>query len=74
MAELAHDYFAAAELYGGDLTAKAKENKEQLYKPLHNNSLIGIEKVMKRAQAILDKYPDAVASTSQKKTELSEVG
>ena len=76
LAELAHDYFAAAELYGGDpgLTQKAKEYKEQLYKPLHNNSLIGIEKVMRRAQAILDKYPDAVASTSQKKTELSEVG
>ncbi len=76
LAELAHDYFAAAELYGGDpgLTQKAKEYKEQLYKPLHNNSLIGIEKVMKRAQAILDKYSNAVASTSQKKTELSEVG
>ena len=71
--ELAHDYFAAAELFGGDLTEKSKDYKEQLYKPLHNNSLIGIEKVMRRAQAIIDKYADPVASTSQKKTELSEV-
>jgi len=54
--ETAHDFFAAAEIFGGDLTEKAKEYKEQLYKPLHNNTLIGIEKVHKRAQAIIDRY------------------
>lgn len=66
--ENAHDYFAAAEIFGGDLTEKSKEYKEQLYKPLHNDSLVGIDKVMKRAQVIIDKYSD------QKKTELSELG
>lgn len=71
---LAHDFFAAAELFGGELTQKAKEYKEQLYKPLHYNSLVGIEKVHKRAQEILDRYPDPRGtSTTQKKTELSEV-
>ncbi|MEJ2112089.1 MAG: hypothetical protein P8Z37_19725, partial [Acidobacteriota bacterium] len=49
--EKAHDYFAAAEILGGNITAQAKEHKEQLYKALHNDTLIGIEKVHKRAQA-----------------------
>jgi len=69
--EEAHDYFAAAEMMGGPLTKLAKENKEKLYKPLHNNTLIGIEKVHKRAQAILDSYPDS--NGAQKKTELSKL-
>ena len=59
--EMAHDWFAAAEMMGGALTQKAKEDKEKLYKPLHNNTLIGIDKVHKRAQAILDHYPDPVS-------------
>ncbi len=56
LVEMAHDYFAATEMFGGDLTQKAKDYKEQLYRPLHNNTLIGIEKVHKRAQKILDRY------------------
>ncbi|MBN2319228.1 MAG: hypothetical protein JXR49_09130 [Acidobacteria bacterium] len=67
VAELAADYFAAAEIFGGEYTQRAKEYKEQLYKPLHNNSLFAIEKVDKRGQAIIDKY------SGQKKTELTEV-
>jgi tetratricopeptide (TPR) repeat protein len=59
--ETAHDYFSAAELMGGEYTEKAKDYKEQLYKEAHNNTLIGIEKVHKRAQALIDSYsaPDA---------------
>ena len=67
--EKAHDYFAAAELMGGEFTEKAKEYKEKLYKELHNQTLIGIEKVHKRAQAILDSY----SVESEKKTELSSL-
>jgi len=65
--ELAHDFFAAAEDYGGDteLTEKAREYKEQLYKPLHNNSLFAIEKVHKRAKAIIEKYCPGHVSKSQ---------
>jgi len=59
--EMAHDYFSAAELMGGEYTEKAKDYKEQLYKESHNNTLIGIEKVHKRAQALIVSYsaPDA---------------
>lgn len=68
--ETAHDYFAAAELLGGNMTDKAREYKEELYKTLHNNTLIGIEKVHKRAQTILDNYSGASTGAAQKKTEL----
>jgi tetratricopeptide (TPR) repeat protein len=55
--EKAHDYFAAAEIFdNGSMTEKAKEHKEQLYKSLHNNTLIGIDKVMKRAESIIRSY------------------
>ena len=67
--EKAHDYFAAAEILGGNMTDRAKELKEELYKALHNNTLIGIEKVHKRAQSIIDSY--ATTNTAQKKTEKS---
>ncbi len=42
--------FARAELQGGEVAGKAKERLEQLYKALHNNTLIGIEKVYKKAK------------------------
>jgi len=64
--EKAHDYFAAAEILGGNMTNKAKQYKEELYKTLHNNRLTGIEKVHKRAQTILDSYS---TDSAQKKTE-----
>ena len=41
--------FARAEKQGGDLAGQAKEKVEQLYKALHNNTLIGIEKVYRKA-------------------------
>ena len=52
------------------MTEKAKEYKEELYKTLHNNTLIGIEKVHKRAQTIIDSYSTGQAGSAQKKTEL----
>ncbi|MEJ2247293.1 MAG: hypothetical protein P8Y80_14635, partial [Acidobacteriota bacterium] len=51
LAEKAHDYFAAAEMMGGELTEKAKKYKEDLYKGIHSGNLTGIDKVHKRAQA-----------------------
>jgi hypothetical protein len=42
--------FARAELQGGDIAGQAKEKVEQLYKALHNNTTIGIEKVYRKAK------------------------
>ena len=42
--------FARAELQGGDIAPQAKEKVEQLYKALHNNTTIGIEKVYRKAK------------------------
>ena len=42
--------FARAELQGGDIAAQAKEKLEQLYKALHNNNTVGIEKIYKKAK------------------------
>ncbi len=42
--------YAKAELQGGEAAPKAKEQLEQLYKALHNNTLIGIEKIYKKAK------------------------
>jgi len=41
---------AKAELHGGEVAPKAKEYLEKLYKALHNNTLIGIEKVYRKAK------------------------
>jgi len=46
--------FAAAQLLKGEFESQAKEHLENLYKALHNNTLIGIDKVYKKAQARLD--------------------
>jgi tetratricopeptide (TPR) repeat protein len=43
-------WYARAEKQGGEYAPKAKENLEQLYKALHNNTLIGIEKIYRKAQ------------------------
>lgn len=43
-------WYARAEQYGGEYAPKAKENLEQLYKALHNNTLIGIEKIYRKAK------------------------
>jgi tetratricopeptide (TPR) repeat protein len=52
--EEAIHYYAAAELMGGEDAPKAKARLELLYKTLHNDTLIGIEKVYKRAKELLE--------------------
>ncbi len=52
--EEAIDSFAKAVLLKGEVSPQAKEYLEKLYKALHNNTTIGIEKVYKRAQQELD--------------------
>jgi tetratricopeptide (TPR) repeat protein len=42
--------FARAELQGGDIAEQAKEKVEQLYKALHNNTTVGIEKIYRKAK------------------------
>ena len=42
--------FARAELQGGDIAPQAKEKVEQLYKALHNNTTVGIDKVYRKAK------------------------
>ncbi|MBN1567820.1 MAG: tetratricopeptide repeat protein [Acidobacteria bacterium] len=42
-------WYARAEKQGGEYAPKAKENLEQLYKALHNDTLIGIEKIYRKA-------------------------
>lgn len=50
MVDEAIESFAKAEVLGGDTAPKAKERLEQLYKALHNDTTIGIEKVYRRAR------------------------
>jgi tetratricopeptide (TPR) repeat protein len=49
------DSFAKANVLGGDLAAQAKIQLETLYKGLHNNTTIGIDKVYNRAKQELGK-------------------
>jgi tetratricopeptide (TPR) repeat protein len=53
--EEAIDAFAKANVLGGDLAAQAKEYLEKLYKSLHNNTTVGIDKVYTRAKLELQK-------------------
>jgi hypothetical protein len=46
-------YYAKAELTGGEYAPKAKARLEKLYKALHNDTLIGIDKIYKRAKESL---------------------
>jgi tetratricopeptide (TPR) repeat protein len=46
-------YYAAAELVGSEDASKAKARMELLYKVLHNDTLVGIDKVYKRAKDLL---------------------
>lgn len=48
--------FAKAEKQGGDIALKAKDKLEQLYKAIHNNTTIGIEKVYKKALETPDNF------------------
>jgi len=56
-------WYARAEEQGGDYGAKAKEQLEQIYKAIHNNTLIGIEKIYKKAK----EQPDIVEARVQEK-------
>ncbi len=42
--------YACAALMGGEIEKKAKDNLEQVYKALHNNTTIGIDKVYNKAK------------------------
>lgn len=46
-------YYAMAELMGGSEAARAKARLETLYKAIHNDTLIGIDKVYKKAKEML---------------------
>jgi tetratricopeptide (TPR) repeat protein len=48
--------FAKAEKQGGDYAPKAKEKLELLYKKLHNDTTIGINKVYKKAEETPDNF------------------
>jgi tetratricopeptide (TPR) repeat protein len=50
--EEAIDMFARAEQQGGDMKAQSKDKLEQLYKSIHNDTIIGIDKVYRRAKEI----------------------
>jgi len=52
--EEANVYYAMAELMGGEIELKAKARLKTLYKALHNNTLIGINKVYQKAKESLD--------------------
>jgi len=47
-------WYARAEQHGGAYAPKAKENLEQLYKAIHNDTLIGIEKIYRKAKDLPD--------------------
>jgi tetratricopeptide (TPR) repeat protein len=51
--EKATQYYAMAELIGGEDAPKAKARLESLYKALHNDTLVGIDKVYKKAKESL---------------------
>jgi len=47
--------FACAELVGGDIAAQAKEKLEKLYKEQHNDTIVGIDKIYRKAKEALGK-------------------
>jgi tetratricopeptide (TPR) repeat protein len=56
-------WYARAEKQGGDYAVKAKEQLEQIYRAIHNNTLIGIEKIYRKAK----EHPDIVEVRIQAK-------
>jgi tetratricopeptide (TPR) repeat protein len=51
--------FAVCVRLGGDRADQAKENLERLYKAIHNNTLIGVEKIYNKAdRALAGKSPE----------------
>ncbi|NLV29945.1 MAG: hypothetical protein GXY47_02215 [Acidobacteria bacterium] len=51
-------YYAAAELMGGPVAPRAKERLEIVYRTLHNDSLVGIDKVYRKARSLLGETPE----------------
>jgi tetratricopeptide (TPR) repeat protein len=51
--EEAHDNFAVADLLGGKMSAQAKKHCLDIYKSLHNGTDTGINKVYRRAKAVV---------------------
>ncbi len=47
-------YFAKSEKQGGAIAVKAKAELETLYKLMHNNTLVGIEKIYRKANELPD--------------------
>jgi tetratricopeptide (TPR) repeat protein len=52
--EDANLYYAMAELMGGESAPKAKARLETLYRALHNNTLVGLDKVYQKAKETLE--------------------
>jgi tetratricopeptide (TPR) repeat protein len=59
---------AKADLLGGEVAPKAKEYLEKLYKALHNNTLIGIEKIYRKAKEQM-----AESAKDPQKSEATEI-
>ena len=51
--EEAIPYYAAAELMGGEDAPKAKSRLEALYRALHNDTLVGIDKAYNKGKELL---------------------
>jgi tetratricopeptide (TPR) repeat protein len=47
-------YFAKSEKLGGAIALKAKAELETLYRFMHNNTLVGIEKIYRKASELPD--------------------
>ncbi len=60
---------AKADHIGGEAAPKAKDYLEKLYKALHNDTLIGIEKIYRKAKEQLQQQN----SVAQGRTEITEV-
>ena len=50
-------YYAMAELKGEENVSEAKSRVEILYKALHNQTLIGIDKIYNKARDLMDENP-----------------
>jgi hypothetical protein len=58
--------------FGGEVAPKAKEYLEKLYKALHNNTLIGIDKVYRKAKEQIESANKPKTQASAASTEMAE--
>jgi tetratricopeptide (TPR) repeat protein len=56
-------WYARTEQHGGEFAAKAKDRLEEIYRALHNNTLIGAEKIYRKAKEL----PETVEARIQAK-------